>query len=115
MTTPLLLDWRESAALLGMSERKFRDACKEPGFPAARALGPRLHRWVRTELESYAVTLPIAARQEPPELTEGRKGRLQRRAKALASPSPAPAAHDPFQTGKRFAWRAAQSTKGGAA
>jgi predicted DNA-binding transcriptional regulator AlpA len=53
----ILLTARQSADLLGMSLRKFHDACKEDDFPAARSFGPRSTRWVRSELEAYAVAL----------------------------------------------------------
>lgn len=77
MTSPILLDARQSAAFLGISLRKYRDLCKEPGFPAARSMGgPHTTRWVRPELEAYAVSLPAAKKDdEPPQLAAARKAR----------------------------------------
>lgn len=93
MTSPILLDARHSAAFLGISLRRFRDACKEPGFPAARSLGPHTTRWVRPELEAYAVNLPAANKDEPPQLTAARKARAARMPTANAPfpQGPAPA------------------------
>jgi predicted DNA-binding transcriptional regulator AlpA len=90
---PILLDARQTAALLGISLRTFRERCKEPGFPAARSLGPRSTRWVRTELESYAVSLPTAPQDEPPQLTAARKARAARM----------PTANAPFPQGPALA------------
>lgn len=75
MNTPILLDARQSAELLGMSLRKFRDDCKLPDFPPARSLGPRSTRWVRCELEAYAAALPPVRRDEPPQLLAARAAR----------------------------------------
>lgn len=89
MTTPqapILLDCHQAAALLGTSLRRFRDLCKEPGFPLARSLGPRSTRWVRAELEDYAVRLPPAARDEPAPLAAARAARIAGQ----------PMAHAPF-------------------
>lgn len=88
MLDPILLDARQSAAFLGMSLRRFRDVCKEPGFPAARAHGPRNTRWVRTELEAFAVGLPAQRQAEPEHLSAARKARTQKRPTA-ACPFPA--------------------------
>jgi predicted DNA-binding transcriptional regulator AlpA len=67
-----LLDAHEAAAFLGVSLRKFRDLTKEPSFPAGRVLGPRSTRWVRSELEVWAIALPLAARDEPEQLRRSR-------------------------------------------
>lgn len=75
---PFLLDARRSAALLGISLRRFRDLCKESGFPAPRCLGPRSTRWVRVELEEYAAQLPAKGRGEPEHLVAAREARKQR-------------------------------------
>ena len=71
---PLLLDARQSAALLGVSLRLYVDLAKAPGFPAARSLGPRCTRWVRSELEAYAMALPKMKRSdaEPSQLAAAR-------------------------------------------
>jgi predicted DNA-binding transcriptional regulator AlpA len=82
----ILLDARESAELLGMSLRKFRDDCKLPDFPHARSLGPRSTRWVRTELEAYAAALPAVRVDEPPQLAAARAARAAGQ----------PTAHAPF-------------------
>lgn len=55
---PFLLNVSQAATLLGVSVRTFRVLTKSEGFPAPRALGPRNTRWVRSELEAYAVALP---------------------------------------------------------
>lgn len=85
-TNHFLLDARQAAAFLGMSLRLFRDASKEPGFPAGRALGPRSTRWVRSELEAFAMSLPRVRREEPPHLTAARASRV----------AAEPTAHVPF-------------------
>lgn len=72
---PILLSAKESAAFLGVSLRTFRNSCKEPGFPAARQLSERNSRWVRTELEAWAVALPPAKLVEPDELLRARAER----------------------------------------
>jgi predicted DNA-binding transcriptional regulator AlpA len=76
--SPILLDARRSAALLGISLRRFRDLCKEAGFPQSRSLGPRSTRWLRSELEQYAANLPIACKEEPAQLAAARRARMQR-------------------------------------
>jgi predicted DNA-binding transcriptional regulator AlpA len=82
---PYLLDAKESAALLGVSLRTFRDILKTPDFPGARVLGPRCSRWVRPELEAYAAALPATKPGEPPQLAAARA------AKAAGQPiAPAP-------------------------
>jgi len=86
-TPPFLLDARQSAALLGVSLRRYRDLCKEPGFPSARILGPRSTRWIRAELEKYAVNLPVGLRDEPQHLTAARQARRERQPTA-ACPFP---------------------------
>ena len=54
--SPVLLTERQAAACLGVSMRKFHDLRREPWMPAPIVLGPRLHRWVRSEIESAAVS-----------------------------------------------------------
>jgi predicted DNA-binding transcriptional regulator AlpA len=77
--SPILLDARVSAALLGVSLRRFRDLCKETGFPQSRSLGPRSTRWLRSELEQYAANLPMGCcKEEPEQLAAARRARLER-------------------------------------
>jgi predicted DNA-binding transcriptional regulator AlpA len=87
--TRLLLNAHESADLLGMSLRRFRDVCKEPTFPAGRELGPRSTRWLRSELEAYAASLPAVQRDEPRQLAAARAARAAGEPTAHA-PFPAP-------------------------
>lgn len=75
MTDRFLVDAKEGAALLGISLRSFRDLIKTSGFPAARSLGPRSQRWVRSELETYALALPTVKRDEPQQLAAARAAR----------------------------------------
>lgn len=76
MTTHrILVDAREGADLFGVSERAWAALIKTPGFPAARSLGPRSTRWLRSELEAYAATLPVVQRDEPPQLAAARAAR----------------------------------------
>ena len=75
MTDRFLVDAKEGAALLGISLRTFRYLIKTTGFPAARSLGPRCQRWVRSELEHYAAELPKVQRDEPPQLAAARAAR----------------------------------------
>jgi predicted DNA-binding transcriptional regulator AlpA len=80
MTDRILVDAKEGAALLGISLRSFRDLMKTAGFPAARSLGPRSQRWLRAELEQYAVALPTVRRDEPPQLAAARAAKATGRA-----------------------------------
>jgi len=50
----------ETAAkeVFAVSERFFDEFKRMPGFPAPLALGPRTTRWVRAELEAFALSLP---------------------------------------------------------
>lgn len=70
-----LLDARESAQLLGVSLRSFRNIAKRPECPQPRELGPRTYRWVRAELEAFAAALPVASGQEPAALQAARARR----------------------------------------
>ena len=72
MTDRILVDAKEGAALLGISLRTFRYLIKTAGSPAARSLGPRCQRWVRSELEQFAAELPTVQRDEPPQLAAAR-------------------------------------------
>ena len=57
-TVPILVDAVEGAQLLRISERRFHELRREPGFPAAVVLGARCVRWLREELVDYARALP---------------------------------------------------------
>ena len=72
---PLLLSAPKAAELLGISERKFHELRREPGFPAAFLLSRRCVRWHRQELDQYAKSLPrVTVLPEPWQLlTERRK------------------------------------------
>lgn len=85
MTDSILVDAKQGAALLDVSLRTFRDLIKAPDFPAARSLGPRSTRWVRSELAAYASALPAVRRDEPAQLTAARAARA-----VGIHPAPAP-------------------------
>jgi predicted DNA-binding transcriptional regulator AlpA len=73
---PILIDAQQAADVLGISLRLFRDISKRPGFPAARELGPRCHRFVLAELEAYAVALPAVMQSgEPAQLAAAREAK----------------------------------------
>lgn len=68
-----LLTAAEGAELLGISERVFHNRRRvDPAFPAARSLGPRSVRFVRSEIESYAAHLPAVRTNEPRQLAAAR-------------------------------------------
>lgn len=73
-----LLNFREAAALLGVSVRTFHLLRAESWFPPPLALGPRLLRWRRAELlEALAEKAPRqAARAEPAQLANARGAKL---------------------------------------
>ena len=70
--TPILLDAKASATFLGVSLRTFRDLRKEPGFPLPVSLGPRTHRWRRSDLETWVASLQAAVLDEPAQLEAAR-------------------------------------------
>jgi hypothetical protein len=53
-----LVDALDGARLLHVSERKYHELRRDPGFPAAVMLGTRCVRWHRDELLAYARSLP---------------------------------------------------------
>ncbi|MGH9255251.1 MAG: helix-turn-helix transcriptional regulator [Vicinamibacterales bacterium] len=54
---------------LGISERRFHELRRAPGFPAAVVLGVRSVRWLREELADYARSLPrVGVLNEPAQL-----------------------------------------------
>jgi len=72
-TGTLLLAAPQAAQLLGISERRYHELRRAPGFPAAVVLGTRCVRWHRDELAAYAKALPrVSVLPEPPHL-QGRK------------------------------------------
>lgn len=63
---PLLVTAPQGAELLGISERRYHELRREPGFPAAVLLGARCVRWHRHELAEYARGLPrVGVLDEP--------------------------------------------------
>ena len=71
--TPTMLTDREGAALWGVSLRTFLKLQHEPWFPAPRALGERLKKHVRAELEAAQANMPRAKRApEPAQLAAGK-------------------------------------------
>ncbi len=73
---PILLADDEAAILLGVSRRKFQELRHEAWMPKPRVLGPRLLRWVRTELESAVLAIPQQEESSEPERL--RRARIQR-------------------------------------
>jgi predicted DNA-binding transcriptional regulator AlpA len=74
---PILLTDDQSAQCLGVSVRKFHELRAEPWMPRPVCLGPRLLRWVRSELEQAAAAMPRqeAPAGEPAHLQRGREAR----------------------------------------
>lgn len=72
----LLIDAKEGAALLSVSERSFHNMRKRKDFPhpVSGFLASRIVRWRRSDLEAFVVGLPTAsiALAEPPQLQRGR-------------------------------------------
>ena len=65
----LLFSAPQSERLLGISERRFHELRREPGFPAAVLLGARCVRYHRSELATYAKGLPrVTVLPEPKQL-----------------------------------------------
>jgi predicted DNA-binding transcriptional regulator AlpA len=55
---PALFTTDQAAAYLGMSEAKFHELRDEPWMCAPIALGPRLVRWARADLDSAIAAMP---------------------------------------------------------
>lgn len=72
-----LLNFRQGAALMGISIRSFHQLRAEPWFPAPLELGPRLLRWRRAELmEALEKRAPRQTlRAEPVQLASVREQR----------------------------------------
>ncbi|MDB5957686.1 hypothetical protein [Ramlibacter sp.] len=76
--TPILLTDEQSAAAFHVSKRKFHELQSEPWMPRPVALGPRLLRWSRTELEAAVARMPRQTeRTEPAELARARIDRIK--------------------------------------
>lgn len=84
MNTQFLITSEQAADhVFNCSLRQFHNLRKAVGFPAPVLVAPRIVRWVRTELETYAVSaLPRTAGDEPPQLIAARA------AKAATKPEP---------------------------
>lgn len=75
---PVLLTDAESAAFLNVGLRTFHALRDEPWMPRAVALGPRLLRWPRTELEAAVQSMPRQeSRSEPAALRRTRIERMK--------------------------------------
>lgn len=74
---PLLTAAEAAREIYGISERQFHKLREQHMVPAPVMLGPRCLRWLRTELEAAAATLPrqTALDREPEQLRRGRVGR----------------------------------------
>jgi predicted DNA-binding transcriptional regulator AlpA len=75
----VLLDAKQAAGVLGISERKFHElrASKATWLPLPIALGPRLLRWPRAELEAAVVAAPrVEGADEPESLAVARRRRI---------------------------------------
>ena len=72
---PILVDAVEGAQLLRISERRFHELRREPGFPAAVVLGARSVRWLRDELVDYARSLPRVGVLDAPVQLQARRAR----------------------------------------
>lgn len=82
MISPALLTDEQSADLLGISRRKFHELRAESWWPVqAVALGPRLLRWPRAELEQAIATMPRqqATGSEPAQLARARINAMKAR------------------------------------
>jgi predicted DNA-binding transcriptional regulator AlpA len=68
----VLLSAPQAARLLAVSERRFHELRRDPGFPSAVLLGVRCVRWHRDELAAYAKALPRVALLPEPKHLQGR-------------------------------------------
>ena len=78
--TPLLLTDEQSAAVLGVSVRRFHELRHEEFMPPPVVLGPRLLRWHHAEIEAAIAKMPrqAAAAAEPAQLLRVRVERAKR-------------------------------------
>ena len=76
---PLLLDARQGARLIGVSERQFHLLRQRPDFPRPVAgFGSRFVRFKRFEIEGWVSALPAAdCLQEPERLAAARTARAR--------------------------------------
>lgn len=75
----LLLTAEEAAELLGVGSTVFHELRRESWFPKAIALGARVVRWSRKELEEAVDAMPRQqAPAEPLQLAKGRAARSGR-------------------------------------
>ena len=74
-SSQLLLSDAQCAVLLGISVRKFHELRQQEWMPLPIALGPRLLRWSRAELEDAVPKMPKAPRHgaEPAQLLLARR------------------------------------------
>ena len=74
----ILLTEDEAAEEFGVSPRKFCELRSEEWMPEPIQLGPRLLRWIRSELEAAVAHAPRAAATEEPEsLAAARRRRIE--------------------------------------
>ena len=75
---PLLLDLEQSAALLGISPRRFQELRSR--LPPPIVLGPRSLRWSRSDLHEAVAHMPRQEKPaaEPLQLAKGRAARAGR-------------------------------------
>jgi len=72
----ILLADDQAAQMLGVSRRKFHELRGESWMPKPRILGPRLLRWVRSELEQAVASIPQQEQAIEPERL--RRARIDR-------------------------------------
>jgi predicted DNA-binding transcriptional regulator AlpA len=78
LIAPALLTTPQAAAYLGMSEAKFHELRDEPWMCAPIALGPRLLRWARADLDAAIVAMPRrSSAGEPAQLARARIDRAK--------------------------------------
>lgn len=68
-----MVDISEIARMLRIGRRHAYDLVKLSNFPIPRPLGPRTQRWVRAEVESWAVARPAGVVREPEQLALSRR------------------------------------------
>ena len=75
----LLTDEQAAREVMGMCVRKFADVMKEPWMPRPVVLGPRMRRWVRSELEAALINAPRQAMpgSEPAQLRRAKIERMK--------------------------------------
>jgi predicted DNA-binding transcriptional regulator AlpA len=91
---PALLTAEQAAReVYGTSERTFHKMREAGLVPPAVVLGPRLLRWVRSELEAAVQAMPRQQQpaSEPPQLLRSKIERLKRTAQAAGSTTSATA------------------------